>query len=280
MIFTVSARYHHPMEIVDLFKRHDSLSQLRQIFGFLVESPLNGGRPRGMCNPYSMDVIDELNDIGIGYSFTLTNTTVAREHLEDRHTNAVLERFESPLNGVIVANDQVADYIRSRYPRYRLRASCIYDFLEADEINAACEVFDEVCVFPEVNSREETLTALKTPEKVVLFATSVCLNLCGKKRAHHYYILGQDHIAYYNHKKYGISYRERDYFSPKMPWCVAEKSEAKVHDIERLAGLGFNTFKVTQPDLFESVYFKGENQAVRKKWRVHPLNPRRTGRVG
>ncbi len=279
MRFTVSARYHHPMEIVELFKRYDALDQLSHIFGFLSESPLNGGRPRGLCKPFSMEVIDTLNDLGVGYSFTLTNTTVAQEHLEEPYTNSILKRFERSMNGVIVANDQVAQYIRAMYPGYRLRASCIYDYLEADEINDACGVFDQVCVFPEVNDNVKTLTALKEPEKVVLFGTSACLNLCGRNRAHHYYILGQDHIAYYNHKKYGTSYHERDYYKPKMPWCVAEKSRPKVHDMKRLFEMGFTTFKITQPDLFESVHFKGEDAGGFIKWHAHPLNPLRTGRV-
>jgi len=279
MNFTVSARYHHPMEIVKLFEKYDALSELKHVFGFLFESPLNGGRPRGLCKTYSMDVIDELNARGIGYSFTLSNTTVAEEHLEDAHTNRILERFEHPLNGVIVANDRVAEYIRASYPNYLLRASCIYDFVEADDINRACESFDEVAVFPEVNEKFETLRAIDKPEKVVLFGTSVCLNLCGKKRAKHYYILGQDHIAYYNHINYGISYKERDYYNPKMEWCLAEKSKPKFHDIERLAAMGFTTFKITQPDLFESVYFKHEDVGGNVKWHAHRLNPLRTGRV-
>ena len=279
MNFTVSARYHHPTEIVDLFKRYDALPQLKRVFGSLFESPLNGGRPRGLCNPYPMEVIDRLNEIGIGYSFTLTNTTVATEYLEDPHTNEVLKRYERSMNGVIVANDQIAQYIRDTYPKYQLRASCIYNFLEPQEINDACEVFDEVCCFPEVNDNVEKLLAIKRPEKVVLFATSVCLNLCGKNRVHHYYILGQDHIAFYNHKKYGISYKERDYFNPKMPWCVAEKSKPKMHDIHRLNKMGFSTFKITQPDLFESAYFKNEDAGTSVKWHAHPLNPVRMGRI-
>ena len=279
MEFTVSARYHHPLEIVRLFERYDALSQLKRVFGFLFDSPLNGGRPRGMCSPYPMEVIDQLNDAGVGYSFTLTNTTVSSEYLEDTHTNEILRRYERPINGVIVANDQIAQFIREKYPRYRLRASCIYNFIKPDEINDACERFDEVCCFPEVNDNEETLRAIKRPEKVTLFATSVCLNLCGKNRVHHYYILGQDHIAYYNHKKYGTSYNKKDFYHPKLPWCVAEKSKPKVHELDRLVDLGFSTFKITQPDLFESVFFKNENPKDDTRWFVHPLNPVKMGRI-
>lgn len=259
MHFTVSSRWHHPMEIVQRFERHGSLDQLKRVYGFLFDSPLNGGRLRQDCITFAMDVIDELNEMGIGYSFTLNNLTVAREYLEDAQTNRLLERFEHPLNGVIVAHDDVADHIRRRFPGYKLRASCIYDFTELDVINEACEMFDEVCLFPEVNDRPELLGGLKHPEKITLFATSVCLNLCGKKRRHHYYLLGQDHIAYYNHMRYDVPYRSDAFARPRLPWCRAHAARPRLHDIDALAAYGIGTFKVTQLEVFTRGWFHGED---------------------
>jgi collagenase-like PrtC family protease len=247
------------MDIVDEFKKYGCLEQLQSLFGFLFDSPLNGGRLRRDCIRFPLDVIDELNSLRIGYSFTLTNLTVAKEHLEDPHTNNMLRRFENPLNGVIVADDSIADYVRINYPGYRLRASCIYDYVTAEEINDACERFDEVCPFPEVNHKPKTLEAIKNKKKVTLFGTSICLNLCGKNRLHHYYILGQDHIAWYNHRKYQIPYKRDAFKNPKMPWCKAKLSSPMMHNLEELEGMGFSTFKITQFEVFKSAYFRGEN---------------------
>lgn len=259
MKFTISTRWHHPLEIVETFKKYGRLDELRSVYGFLFDSPLNGGRQRKDCINFPPEAIEQLNNLGIGYSFTLSNLCIAREHLEDRHTNEVLKRFESPLNGVIVAHDSVAEYIRDKYPAYHLRASCIYNYLTADEVNEACLRFDEVCVFPEVNHQKKTLDRIVHKEKVLLFATSVCLNQCGINRLSHYYLLGQDHIAWYNHQRYKIPYREDAFHSPHMPWCKARSTEPAVHDLDYFAGKGFTTFKVTQFDLFVNSYFKKED---------------------
>lgn len=253
------------MDIVREFERYGRLEQLKRFYGFLFDSPLNGGRLRKDCKHFSLDVIDELNSMGIGYSFALNNVTVAQEYLEDPHSNEVLARFEKPLNGVIVATDVVADFIRENYPGYRLRASCIFDFLGADEINAALDRFDEVCVFPEVNHKAETLEAIKDKARVVLFGTSLCLNVCGRNRRHHYYILGQDHIAWYNHNKYGSPYRPKFFANPHMPWCRAREATPLVHDLEGLHAMGFQTFKITQFEMLKRSYFE-EQDVQNVKW--------------
>jgi hypothetical protein len=259
MKFTISSRWHNPLEIVETFEKYGRLDELYKVYGFLFDSPLNGGRLRKDCITFPLDTIEQLNDRGIGYSFTLTNLTVAREYLEDRHTNEVLKRFENPLNGVIVSNDLIADYIKEKYPGYSLRASCMYNFLTTEEINNACQRFDEVCVFPEVNHQEETLDGIVDKDKLLLFATSICLNKCGLNRLHHYYILGQDHIAWYNHQKYKTPYRDDAFHAPHMPWCKAKSTTPMVHDMEYLAGKGFSSFKITQFELLVNSYFKNED---------------------
>lgn len=263
--FTVSTRWHRPMDIVNEFEKYDRLKQLQSVYGFLYDSPLNGGRLRKDCVQFPMDVIDKLNSLGIGYEFTLTNITLANEHLEDPHTNKILGRFENPLNSVIVAHDSVADYIKRAYPGYRLRASCIYNYVTAEEINKACERFDGVCTFPEVNHKQEVLRAIRHKEKITLFGTSICLNLCGNKRLHHYYIAGQDHIAWYNHQKYGISFKPNTFTGPRMPWCRAKDSSPMMHDMEKLSAIGFSTFKITQLEVFKRAYFEGEDVS-KIKW--------------
>lgn len=270
------------MDIVAAFEKHGRIDELARVFGFLFESPLNGGRIRRDCLVFPMDVIDELNERGIGYSFTLTNLTVAREFFDDPHTNKILARFERPINGVIVAHNAVADFIRKQYPGYRLRASCIYDYTEADEINRACERFDEVCVFPEVSDRPEVLAAITNKAQVVLFGTSVCLNRCGKSRCQHYYMMGQDHIAYYNHMTYKTPYREKDFARPHMPWCQAKLTTPMVHDMAALHALGFTTFKITQFDLFEQAVFCGEDvrHAKRPADLARRARRRRARRIG
>jgi len=276
MQFTVSSRLADPLEIVRRFEQYGRLNQLESVFGFLFDSPLNGGRLRKGCLTFPLEVIDELNEMGIGYSFTLTNLTAADEHLEDPLTNHVLERFHRPLNGVITADDRITEYVRRHYPDYKLRASCIYDFTDADEINAACERFDQVCLFPKVNDRPELLCTLHKPEKIMLFATSICLNASGKNCRHHFYLAGQDHIAHYNHRVYQTPYDDDAFSNPYLPWCKAKSTTPRIHDLDALADLGFSAFKVIQLEVFEAGWFRGEDIAA-TDWTMPRLRGDRRG---
>jgi ferredoxin--NADP+ reductase len=158
-IFSLSGRRFRPVRLAEMFERAGRLHELGSIFGFLIESPLNGGRSRSGSLGYPPDEIEALNRMGVGYSFTLTNTAAAPEHLEDRRTNKMLTRFENPLNSVIVATPMVEEFIRGRYPGYKLRASCIYNLKTVDEINAACERFDMVTPWPDINDHDDQLAA-------------------------------------------------------------------------------------------------------------------------
>ena len=126
--FCLSGRRFRPTKLAEMYKQAGKLHELGSIFGFLIESPLNGGRSRAGSMHYPPEEIEALNAMGVGYSFTLTNTAIAPEHLEDSWTNKMLKRFEHPLNSVTAATPLGETFIREHYPAYTLRASCIYNF--------------------------------------------------------------------------------------------------------------------------------------------------------
>lgn len=249
-VFSVSARRLNPRQIVEVFERAGRRSELSSVFGFLDESPLNGGRTREDSLPLRAEDVDWLNSQGLGYSFTLQNLAARSEHLHDRHTNELLKRFENPLNSIIFATSFIADYIREHYPAYRLRASCLCDYKTAEEINAACERCDMVTPWPEVNEDEALLAQLKLKEKVMLFGTQACLRNCRKNRLRHYYFASLDHIMYYNHREYGTSYHAEDFKWTHPSFCRAKDTSVVLEDLERLRQLGFRHIKIVHPELF------------------------------
>ena len=248
--FSVSTRRLTPLQIVELFDRAGRRNELSSVFGFMDESPLNGGRTRADSLHVPPDEIEKLNGMGIGYSFTLTNTAVAAEHLKDAHTNEMLKRFENPLNSVIIAMPLVADYIRERYPRYRLRASCLCNFNTAEEINDACGRFDMVTPWPEINENEELLGKLKFKDRIMLFGSQACLRNCINNRLRHYYFCSLDHIMYYNHRQYGVSYHPKDFEWPFPSFCRGKDTPVRLADLEKFRRMGFTKIKIVHPAQF------------------------------
>ncbi len=244
--FSISGRRYRPTWLAQLFERAGRLAELESVFGFLMESPLNGGRTRAGSLHYPPEEIEALNAMGVGYSFTLSNTAAAPGHLEDTWTNKMLHRFESPINSIIVATPMVEQFIRDRYPGYRLRASCIYNLRTADAINAACERFDQVALWPELNDDETLLKSLHAKERILLFGTQLCLKTCGHaQRLHHYYFNSLDHIAYYNHRQYGVPYYPRAAVWPYRSPCRGKDFAVEVENFDRFRALGFNHIKIT-----------------------------------
>lgn len=245
--FCVSCRRIRPMRIVELFERAGRKDELASVFGFLIDSPLNGGRDRASSIVYPPEEIERLNAAGVGYSFTLTSTAAAPEHLRDRWTNEMLKRFENPLNDVIVATPLIEDFVREKYPGYKVRASCIYNFKTVEEINRACERFDLVTPWPDINDHDDRLAALTRKDRVMLFGTQICLKACGDHRLRHYYFWSLDHIAYYNHREYRVPYHPGDFRWTYLPPCVGRDYPTQLEDLERFRRLGFTHIKITQP---------------------------------
>lgn len=264
--FCVSARRMRPLKIVDLFEQAGKIHQLDSVFAFLRESPLNGGRDRHSSVQFPIDEIEELNRRGVGYSFTLTNLVAAPWHLDDPWTNEVLERFEDPMNSVIVATPLVADYIQKKYPGYRLRASCMFDFKTPDELNEACKRFDMVTPWPEINSHDDQLGALEQKSKILLFGSHLCLRRCGNRSLRHYYFWSLDHIAYYNRREYGVPYCARASRWHRRAPCVAEQMQDEIEDFTRLGHLGFSHFKVVQVPLFAETYLGLQRGPIATFW--------------
>jgi hypothetical protein len=262
--FTVSTRRTHPLEIVKVFDSVGRLDQLTQVFGSLFDSPLNGGRNREGPVRYDLDVIDKLIDMGIGYEFTLTYLAATLEHFRDRYTNQILKRFENPLNSVLTSKYDLAYYIKKKYPQYKLRASCMYYFETAAEIDEACELFDSIALFPTLNEKPEELKKIKNKEKVVLFGTQVCLKRCGRYSLQHYYFWSLDHIAWYNHKTYKVPYNKKCYEWKYLSPCVAQDCSTEMEDFDKFAEMGFNRFKITQFDYFQEHYL-GIKPTVRSR---------------
>lgn len=119
--------------LVQTMKTH-SISHVIESFHGAPDLAWNGGRVNSNVPnfPDTETYIQTLNRLGIGVYITFTNAVLEKRHLDDKKSNELLDRLDEKcgLNGVIVLNDLLADYIRDKKPGLKQVCSVVKSFIE------------------------------------------------------------------------------------------------------------------------------------------------------
>ena len=152
----------------------------------------NGGRVNTNTPkfPDSADYIKFLNDNGTGAFLTFSNLVLEKEHLSDPDSNRLLECLDetSGLNGVIVATDLMADYIREKKPGLKQILSVTRSFIDNPEGNVDWyrqmqQRFDRVVVHTDHIFDLDLLDKLDRSKAEILI-TEECSYKCPNRQHH------------------------------------------------------------------------------------------------
>jgi hypothetical protein len=93
--------------------------------------PWCGGREQGSTIGAAVldDLIEQYRRRGVGFNLLFSNHLLRADDLTNEYGNMLLERFHDERNGVVVCDGVLADYVRARYPKYRLIRSVINAYL-------------------------------------------------------------------------------------------------------------------------------------------------------
>ncbi len=135
--------------------------------------------------------IRQVHAQGIGYFPTFTNNTIEDGDMGDPACNFILELVScrADINGVIVVNDRLSDYIRQRCPELRQVASVIKPTLEGglrkpSYYNELGKRFFRYVVDPD-DSRDPRLMDQLDRSKAEILVNENCVAFC-PNRARHY----------------------------------------------------------------------------------------------
>lgn len=180
--YTVSARSKAPDIPVFAFLRRQygnlSLHEIDSLFGFVERSTLYGGR-KFVNRELSNRDVAQLNNAGIGIRIPMSNHFVERHEYESN--KALLERYHSKINSIIVTNDDLASWIRQDFPRYTLDGSVIKNLKTHRKIAEALEIYDAVVLPMRLNEDFEFLDEIDQKERIILFANAGCALTCPSK---------------------------------------------------------------------------------------------------
>ncbi|MDD4871951.1 MAG: hypothetical protein PHR77_15440, partial [Kiritimatiellae bacterium] len=116
------------------FMKSSNISHVLKTFHDAPDVLWNGGRLNMNVKFYddSAEYFKSLNDKGVGVFLTVSNLVLEEKHLDDPDSNRLVECLDEKcgMNGVIVANDLLSDYLRKKKPGLKQVASVVKSFIE------------------------------------------------------------------------------------------------------------------------------------------------------
>jgi len=231
LIFTVSARGKNPQVPVFGFLRRKygnlRLNEIESLFGFVERCTLYGGRVFRKPELSDRDVM-QLNNAGIGLRIPLTNHYATLE--EYKESFPLLRKFHREGNSIITTNDELAQWVRQDFPRYRLDASVIKNINSHRKLKAALKIYDSVVLPMPSNEDKEFLQSVQDKSRVILFANAGCAFTCPSR------------ICY-------ASFSEVNKFKGGEPRCSRDLKERDAFgmidfDLAPLVEMGYRHFKL------------------------------------
>jgi hypothetical protein len=235
MQFTISARGKPSALPIQRFIKdnydHIPLEQIDSFFGFTEASTLYGGRFFSSTEISRYDV-RSLYRMNINVRLPLTNHYVTQGEYEQNLP--LLSKYHRPGNSLIITNDELAGWIRTDFPDYRLEASVIKNINTLDKIDQAFRTYDTVILPMTSNDDEELLKAIDNKKNITLFANAGCAYTCPSR------------ICYPSISKANKT------GDPSLFQCSQKLKERNTigmfdFDLERLGSLGFERFKLLRP---------------------------------
>lgn len=231
--FTVSARGKEDISILEfLFKYFpEYCGKISTVWGFVEHCSLYGGRVFVKREISETDV-NELYDAGIGLKLPISSVTAT--HDDYIASKEFLRKYHVDGNSVIVVRDDLAEWIKNDFPKYKVEASAIKNIKTLDSIQEASKLYDSIVLRSFMNDNPDFLINIPNKDQITLFLTYGCSHGCNSK------------ICYTDMSRVNVVPPEqRGEFVIR---CSQEKfPEPDVYynwDIDPFVAMGFSSFKV------------------------------------
>ena len=178
--------------LISMMKTHGMLHALDVVHG-CPDLAWNGRRINNPCFKFegTAAYFKALNDFGIGVFLTFSNAVLEAKHLSDIDSNRLLECLDETcgLNGVIVVNDLMSDYIDKKKPGLKQVCSKVKSVIENPEgdlewYQRMQARFDRVVVHTDHMFNLDLLDRLDR-SKAEILVNEDCVYKCPNRKRHH-----------------------------------------------------------------------------------------------
>lgn len=188
-------RYNYPLNMMTATMMKDRPQFFREnieigsFFGEFPTSRWNGGRFSNgdQCDAgFIRAVIKAYNGQGIPVRYTYTNPILNAYDLEDDYCNFCMEEADNGMNEVLVVSPVLEEYIRKKYPRFKVNSSTCKEIRDVDALNAELDKdYSLVVLDYNLNSEFDMLEKIKDPGRCEILVNAVCVPNCPRRGGHY-----------------------------------------------------------------------------------------------
>ena len=207
--------------------------------GRVVTGSLPQNQDEWLSVKNNMSLYEERN---IPIRFTWTNCLLNKTHLNDKFCNLIMKMADNNLNEVIVNSELLENYIREKYPNYKVISSTTKCLTSLEAINNELDKNYFLTVLDyRLNKNEEILKQIENKDKIELLINAYCPGTC-KRRSEHYKKMSEAQL-----KNEELSFEEfpchilKDNFFD----CLKNEMTISVEELyNKYVQMGFSHFKI------------------------------------
>lgn len=201
-------RYNYPlnMMLLSMIEKYPHFFReglkIASFFGEFPTSRWNGGRFSNgdQCDArFVREVVKSINAQGIPVRYTFTNPLLQAPDLEDDYCNFCMEVADNGMNEVLVVSPILEEYIRKKYPGYKINSSTCKEIKDMDALNAELEKdYNLVVLDYNWNNQFALLEKIQHKEKCEILVNACCVPNCPRRGEHYRQIARQQSITLKN----------------------------------------------------------------------------------
>ena len=254
-------RYNYPLNMfwISMMKQYPHYFregvEIASFFGSFPFSLWNGGRliADDQCDrAFVQNVIKSINANHIPVRFTFTNPLITEEDLRDPFCNFCMEAGNNGMNEVLVFSPLLEEFIRAKYPSYKIDSTTCKEIKDLDSLNAELDKdYKYVVLDYNMNNKWDLIEQIHHKEKLEVLVNALCVPDC-KRRGDHYknIALNQEIV-----KQNRLLPKEKQ--KPLIPWKCEYGDKNCIYTIqdystyvspeliwEKYVPMGINNFKI------------------------------------
>lgn len=234
-------RFNYPLNMfwVSLLETHPEYFrenvEIGSFFGCFPVSLWNGGRliAHDQCDAaFITNVVKNINAKGIPVRYTFTNPLLTEADLDDPFCNFCMQAGDNGMNEVMIFSPILEQYIRDKYPSYKLNSSTCKEIKNTDDLNEELERdYQYVVLDYNLNNKWDILENVKKKEKLEVLVNTLCEPGCKRRGAHYRQIAKDQRNLLLNR------INPTDKKIPIEPWYCEYGEHNNIHTIQ-----GYPTF--------------------------------------
>lgn len=178
--------------------------EIASFFGEFPTSLWNGGRISigDQCDAgFVQNVVKSVNALGVPIRYTYTNPLLTEQDLNDEYCNFCMRVADNGMNEVLVVSPILEEYIRAKYPGFKINSSNCKEIRNVDAVNAELEKDYQLVVLDyNFNNQFDLLEKIEKKDRCEILVNAICIPNCPRRGEHYRHMAQTERIALENRK--------------------------------------------------------------------------------